>query len=68
MKITALVYGYLKKKVNEVNTDLKSLNEIQTTFFYLQDSKCTPNVALGGIGPWNKAFQVPLRSEKLGTL
>lgn len=38
MKITALVYGYLKKKkVNEVNTDLKSLNEIRTTFFYLQD-------------------------------
>lgn len=38
MKITALVYGYFKKrKVNVVNTDLKSLNEIQTTFFYLQD-------------------------------
>lgn len=27
---------FKKKKVNEVNTDLKSLNEIQTTFFYLQ--------------------------------
>lgn len=38
MKITALAYGYLKKNtVNEMNTDLKGLNEIQTTFFNLQD-------------------------------
>lgn len=34
---TCLWLFFLKKAVNEVNTDLKGLNEIQTTIFYLQD-------------------------------
>lgn len=64
MKITALTYGYLKRKtVNEGTTDLKGLNEIQTAFFYLQDYKCTPSPALGGIGHCNTTFEVPLRSN-----
>lgn len=40
MKITALDYGYFKKKkktVKEVNIDLKGLTEIQTTSYNLQD-------------------------------
>lgn len=47
-----------------MKTDLKDLNEIQTTFFNLQGYSVHP-AALSSLGRRDEVFKVPLRSKRV---